>query len=91
MTIQGCGPLAMQKEHSRTGPIIVAALLLLGLLAAYTAGYFLRGYPRDITLDANRPVKARIYPSAVEAAVFFPAAKVESVITGKRVLSRSLN
>lgn len=71
------------NEKNGSTPWLVVTILILALLPiAYVAGYFLRceSQPRATA----RPI--RVYSSEWETILFQPAAKIESFLTGERIL-----
>lgn len=71
------------EENRLTGVWAAALLLVLLLLSLYFAGYFLRCEVWDS--DDRLFIRNRIYPTDWETTIFRPAARVESLLSGKQV------
>jgi len=72
------------ERKSAVWPIVVLALCLAVPLAAYVAGYFLLGDAVSAFPDND---KHRFYSSRWEARIFEPAARIESLVIGRRVVT----
>lgn len=68
----------MKWEKKLIVPFVLAALLLLPL-SAYVAGYF---WLCDGIYSMGYSYRARAYPYRWMAVIFYPAARIESAITG---------
>jgi hypothetical protein len=79
----------MGTQRSSALPILAAVVMLLVVvLTAYFAGYYLRGQEESlIGASDSQDFKVRLFQSEWEAAIFAPAAKVESFCTGNHVTS----
>lgn len=74
-----------EKRTSSTAWVAATALLLLGLVGAYVAGYYLRGTAEDDPFGGDQ--LRRSYPSEWEATLFRPAARMESALSGREVFT----
>lgn len=76
----------MPEKRTRGVWFVAALLLLTASLSAYTAAYFFRS---KVISGPSKPsnLRMRLFSTRLETAVFKPAAKVESLVTGKEVLS----
>ena len=73
----------MDREQTNVAPIAVA-LLILSPLIAYPATYLATGSPIDS--EPRRIARVRSYPANWMAVLFAPAAAVESVVIGRKVV-----
>jgi hypothetical protein len=62
--------------------LVVGAILLLPM-ASYITAYFTRTVAWGKALSTGG--SCRIYPTAVESLIFFPASGVESAVTGRDI------
>jgi hypothetical protein len=72
---------AEMNESRQTGNApLMAVVVCLALLGPYLAGYFLLG-----KIGTAGPTVLRVYRTSGEHWLFMPAAKVESLLTGRDV------
>jgi hypothetical protein len=71
------------RNDSTLKIVLVASAILLIPLAGYVTAYF----ARTVTWGTVRSTgaKCRVYPSATETLIFMPAARVESLATGRDI------
>jgi hypothetical protein len=79
--------MGMDDKRSSTAPVLIAIALLLLPLTCYVSAYFLRS---EVMMDTMLPsdpdgYMVRAFAGELEAALFAPAAAVESLVTGKGV------
>jgi hypothetical protein len=66
-------------------PIVVVLMALVLIpLGAYVGGYYAAGEKYELTFRQGR-VYYRIYQTRWQARIFWPAAQVESVLTGAEI------
>lgn len=79
----------MHQTRAIVVPIVVS-FLLLGVVVAgsYGGGYLLRSDVQEYPGGCfSLPCKERVFPTQWEAEFFQPAARVESLVVGRRVTS----
>jgi hypothetical protein len=79
----------MEERRSSALPILIGLLLLSLPPLVYFSWYFARSDTRYLYRDSagkSAEFKMRHYPTPWEATIFQPAAKLESIVTGKNVI-----
>lgn len=83
MSDQAERPRAQEKSGIAVW-LVAAMLFMMTISSAYLAAYFFRGKRMDMDNYAMR-----VFPSELEEALFCPAARVESALTGQEVVASS--
>jgi hypothetical protein len=74
----------MEAKRFSAAPFLIAVAMLLVPLSVYTGAYFI-GCNTYLLRREVPPIYVRYYSTSFEARLFWPAAKLESFITGKKV------
>jgi hypothetical protein len=72
-----------QKPESMVKVALVASAIIAVPLIAYVYAYFHRTATWGTVKSTGG--KCRVYPSAAESLIFFPAARIESAATGRDI------
>jgi hypothetical protein len=79
-----CHAASMTSPPSLIAPILALLAIMLVTLAAYVTGYFWLGESEDYPPVPGAPmIRLRVYDSQSWAALFEPAAKTETWLTGR--------
>ena len=79
-----------ERQEGRASPILYAVVIVLGLMLLYVGGYFWLSNAGTITRaygTARVVQQARFFPNKTWAAIYRPAAAVESLARDEEVLS----
>jgi hypothetical protein len=77
------------QRPSRASGVIVAAILVLSLIAAYFGAYFGLSSRHPIALTSGKTLEARVFQAEWEMSFFRPACIVESLIIGHKFVATS--